>query len=404
MFFLAKKSIYSHTENNTSLHRVTNCAYFCSAFFNIEGDFMLYQIYSVLNGVVAVITFVFGILLFFVLVPNRGVFHNYRICRKLLAIAYLIMAGLNTVELFMSDGGSDPFITHYITLIVSSFQAFLFTYALITLINTEFLTLRRFIKELTPITILTVFCTISLVINLPNQIQFVIFYLGIAYYGFQLIKYTLLYNRQFDMYQEKLNNFFSEKESIRLRWTRFAFYIALSAGIMALTSEFLNSTFSAVIFILFFAFFYLYFGIKYLNHVFVFNTIEPVIHPGPEVKIEVLRLSNEDIAPAVDNWVKNKGFVKTGITLIDLAVTLNTNRTYLSTYINQQKGMNFNAWINWLRIEEAKAILSEYPKIPIAEVSEQLGYSEQSNFSRYFLKYTGTTPSSWRKEGSLSLQ
>ena len=130
----------------------------------------------------------------------------------------------------------------------------------------------------------------------------------------------------------------------------------------------------------------------------MFNIIEPIIHTESEPKSEFVRLSNDDISNSVEQWVRDKGYIKTGITLIELASQLKTNRTYLSNYINTQKGMNFNAWINWLRVEEAKKLMKERPKIPITEISEQLGYSEQSNFGRYFLKYTGKTPGSWRKE------
>lgn len=358
---------------------------------------MIHQIYLVLTGVVAVITFVFGILFLFMTIPGNKLYDNYRVCRKLLAIAYLIMFGLNLVELFMSKADNDPFITHYITLIISSFQSFLFTYALITLINTEYLTPRRIFTELVPIGLLTIGCSLSFLLHLPVEVEYGIFVVGIGYYSYQLIRYTLMFNRQFQQYERNFNNFFSENESNRMHWVRFAFYLALSAGIMALSSEFITIPIASIIFVLVFAFFYLFFGIRYLNYVYVFNTIEPVTHVVTDGIVES-RLTNEELARAVESWVQLKRFLQPGLTLNDLTIELNTNRTYLSNYINQNKGMNFNAWINWLRIEEAKDRLVHQPEMSIAEISEQVGYSEHSNFSRYFLKYTGTTPSVWRKD------
>jgi len=60
--------------------------------------------------------------------------------------------------------------------------------------------------------------------------------------------------------------------------------------------------------------------------------------------------------------------------------------------------MNFNAWINWLRVQESQTLLVELPQLTIAEISERLGYSDQGNFSRSFQKYMGTTPSSWKRD------
>jgi len=317
-----------------------------------------------------------------------------------LAGAYFIMAGVNMVSFFIGSNESHPFIIRYSTLIISSFQSFLFTSALITLISMEFLTKRRVLKELIPILTLTVFCFFGLLSNLPSDVLYAIFYVGTAYYIFQLIHYTRLFRHQFSSYQEKLDNYFSEREAAQLEWIQFSFYFALSVGIIALTSIFVTSIVVSMFFIVIYGFFYLYFGIKYLNYIYVFNTIEPVTHSDPEGKNELLRLGNEEVGEAVERWVQNKGFLKTGVTLIDLAAQLNTNRTYLSNYINQQKGMNFNSWVNWLRIEEGKLLLINSPQLSIAFVSEQLGYTEQSNFGRYFLKYTGTTPRQWRQEHS----
>lgn len=356
---------------------------------------MLQLAFLILVGITVVICLVFGILMLVLPVPHSEAINHYRIFRKLVAMAFLTMAGVNIAGFFIDPNVADQYIVRFITLIIALFQAFLFTYALITLINIEFLTKKRAIKELVPMVIISVFCSVGLIIKLPATVLNAIFYTGTAYYVFQLIYYTFLFSKQFRGYHEKLDNFTSEKEAFQLRWIQFSFYLAFSVGIMALISVFVTSTIVASFFIAVYAFFYLFFGIKYLNYIYVFKAIEPITHPEPMV--ESPRLSNDEIADAVEHWIRSKGFLQNGITLIDLAAHLNTNRTYLSNYINQRKGMNFNAWVNWLRVEESKVLLLENPQTSILEVSEQLGYSEQSNFGRYFLRYTGTTPRQWRQ-------
>jgi YesN/AraC family two-component response regulator len=99
----------------------------------------------------------------------------------------------------------------------------------------------------------------------------------------------------------------------------------------------------------------------------------------------------------INQWIQDKKFTTPGITLTDLAIEFNTNRTYLSMYVNAYKGVNFNAWINKLRIEEAQKLLVEQFDLSIIVISELLGYSDSSSFGRQFVKIAGCTPLTWRK-------
>jgi AraC-like DNA-binding protein len=80
-----------------------------------------------------------------------------------------------------------------------------------------------------------------------------------------------------------------------------------------------------------------------------------------------------------------------------MAQYLKIGRTTLSTFINNEEGMNFNSWINLLRVEEAKSLLIDYPHYNLTQISELIGYSEPSNFSRQFKLITSESPSVWRQ-------
>jgi YesN/AraC family two-component response regulator len=81
-----------------------------------------------------------------------------------------------------------------------------------------------------------------------------------------------------------------------------------------------------------------------------------------------------------------------------MAHWLGIGRTMLSQHINTNEAMNFNAWINHLRIEEAKQLMRQHPDYTFLQISELVGYSEQANFSRQFKIHAGKSPSVWRQK------
>ena len=93
-----------------------------------------------------------------------------------------------------------------------------------------------------------------------------------------------------------------------------------------------------------------------------------------------------------------KAFLKSGITMDDLAKFLGTNRTYISSYFNTEKGITFRQWINILRIEEAKLIITDDSKITMTELASRLGYADTSTFFRQFKAKEGVQPSVWKQK------
>lgn len=79
---------------------------------------------------------------------------------------------------------------------------------------------------------------------------------------------------------------------------------------------------------------------------------------------------------------------------------MGTNHNYLSQYLNNYKGMTFQIWLNTLRIEKSKILLTSGEKISIEEVGVRVGIPQSYNFSRWFKAITGTTPYQFRKQHS----
>ena len=75
-----------------------------------------------------------------------------------------------------------------------------------------------------------------------------------------------------------------------------------------------------------------------------------------------------------------------------LGITLN----YLNKAVHQQTGKTASQWIDISRVNRAKNLLQD-KSIPIIDVATAVGLDDQSYFSRFFKKMTGTTPSEYRK-------
>lgn len=74
----------------------------------------------------------------------------------------------------------------------------------------------------------------------------------------------------------------------------------------------------------------------------------------------------------------------------------NLTPRHFSTMIHKASGKMPLQWISLFVITEAKKLLAD-PKTSIKEVSEQLHFSEQSFFGRYFKQHTGFSPSHYKK-------
>ena len=94
-----------------------------------------------------------------------------------------------------------------------------------------------------------------------------------------------------------------------------------------------------------------------------------------------------------------KGYLSP-LKLEDLAIHLGTNRTTLSTVLNDHKG-GFLTYINSLRIHKLLTDLtidSELRKKTISELSEMYGFVNEKTFTTHFKKQTGLTPSYFIKQ------
>ena len=88
---------------------------------------------------------------------------------------------------------------------------------------------------------------------------------------------------------------------------------------------------------------------------------------------------------------------KTPGTIADYACEAGISENYLSRLVKQSTGRSVGAWIDIVRIQRAKRLLSS-TRLSIIDIAASVGIEDQSYFSRLFKKETGITPSAFRKK------
>lgn len=83
------------------------------------------------------------------------------------------------------------------------------------------------------------------------------------------------------------------------------------------------------------------------------------------------------------------------LTLDMVAEHVHLNPAYFSTLFKQSTGSSFKEYLNMVRIEESKRLLTN-TDYSIIDISLATGFEDQSYFSKVFKKYTGLTPKQYR--------
>ena len=96
---------------------------------------------------------------------------------------------------------------------------------------------------------------------------------------------------------------------------------------------------------------------------------------------------------------QEKLYLEPDISLARLSKLIGKSPQQTSTIINQYGRRNFNDFINFYRIQDAKNLLrsSDKDKFTISSIAFDMGFSSLSSFNSAFKKIEGTTPSSYRK-------
>ena len=351
----------------------------------------------------------FGFYFLLAQTPEKAIFENYLRSRRIMGMALLLLAANYSVHFFFGIRFKNVHAAILMNLSTYFLCYYLFSSALITLLDRFYITRKRI---RTHIILWIIFSGLSGVVLLlfPDGIVQKSTLLALAAW---LVVYGLVLSRRVIVAYRRAVRIFDDTHAddigAYIKWLSIFTYWALIFGVGCGLLTFLPDEY-VYIWILSSIPFYVYLYHCYQNYLLFYEQVENAMEDGMiseeedpcDTKLEqIQKLENpsyrSEMAEKINGWIDAEGYIQSGLTIKKLADMLQTNRTYLSEYIKTTYGASFRDWITGLRINYAKRLLAQYPRLTVADISERSGFLSPSHFIRLFKENSGCTPAKWRK-------
>lgn len=256
----------------------------------------------------------------------------------------------------------------------------------------------------------------------------------LSIFGFaSLLVYALAAQALLKPYQTIITAQFSDIEKINLQWLRLLIYFCLATALVSATIEFtrlltdlyvgpriLASLLMSVMMIY-------SIGIMGIRQPAILGSGEWMLSPQASAEIgNPATTASTGDAPVIEEeatgkylksglnqeeselfWEKllqhmqtQKPYLENGLKLSELADQMDLLSNHLSQIINTHAGKSFFDFVNEYRVETAKTLLRDADKQrhSVASIALDAGFNSQNTFYNQFKKYTGTTPSKYKKQ------
>lgn len=323
---------------------------------------------------------------------------NYRISRYILGMATGLMAVYCIFRLIIPQHHGD-YIDFWMLVSFTLLFSWLTYASFLFMIETPRYLIKNFIADgLIPFGFMLVSGFIGIIIPAAQKAMMVIF--GCIYsIKCAWMLYTCL--KEYLKCRNEIENYYDEGPD--MKWMNFSLILSFILYISTILVFYIHSL--QLIYYSVVPFIYVYLVFKVIG--FATKKIDNIrkknlyleAEPKP-VKKEKTRDISEKMRPLVDRWVEDKRFCREGLNIKDVALEMGTNQNYLSQYINNVLGTTFQIWLNTLRIEESKILLTSKEKMSIEEIGIKVGIPQNYNFSRWFKQLNEITPFQYRRQYS----
>lgn len=352
----------------------------------------------------------FGFYFLFAKTPEKAIFENYLRSRRIMGVAILLLAANYSVHFFFGIRFKNANAAILMNLSTYFLCYWLFSSSLTTLLDRFYITKRRLRTHICLWILFSILSGIVLLL-LPKGILQTTAMFALATW---LVIYGLFLTRRLLKTYHKVIRIFNDTHAddigAYIKWLSIFTYWAVIFGVGCGLLTFLPDEY-IYIWILSSVPFYIYLFLCYLNYLLFYEQVENAMEDGITSEDENLcgttnqkqeqkqetPFYHAEIEKKIKGWIDTDGYIRPGLTIKELSDKLQTNRTYLSEYIKTKYEMSFRDWITGLRIEYAKRLLAQNPRLTVADISEKSGFLSPSHFIRMFKENAGCTPVKWKK-------
>lgn len=235
------------------------------------------------------------------------------------------------------------------------------------------------------------------------KVQKILFYLTRLVFAAQVIL-CFIYGRKLVVsYHNRIANFYSDLENRTIDWVQYFLYIIVIGSILSTVFNFIGRKQFAESFILlaipsaFFSaliFFVGFLGFMQKHSVADLEKDEKDLSTANRSDNNLTLLHNK----LIELFEKEKAYTKHDLKITDVSMELGTNRSYVSSFINNNFSCSFSDFVNGYRVKEAKELLkNDVNEIySLNHIAESSGFGSVGTFIRVFKAFEGVTPGKYR--------
>lgn len=119
-----------------------------------------------------------------------------------------------------------------------------------------------------------------------------------------------------------------------------------------------------------------------------------------KIQSQQIKPKNKSFRDLEKSIIEEKLYLNPNFKLREIASALNLSEGYISQLISKNSDLNFNNFVNKLRIEESKIMLKNksYSNYTITAIGLESGFNSKTSFYSAFKKFTNKTPTEFRKD------
>jgi AraC-like DNA-binding protein len=221
----------------------------------------------------------------------------------------------------------------------------------------------------------------------------------------QFSVYQFFIHNRWTKYQTVIQQEVSNPENVSISWVRFFlavfllvnlfFLFSLFAVIHLESKEWLFESVGVIFALSIFAL-----GYKGILQREILQPSARELNSDPPIAIRENKPQDQELIDRVVAYMKEKKpFLDPELTLSSLARELSLNRSQLSQLINGGMDDNFYNFVNKFRVEEVKKLMvdPQYHNFNMLGLALEAGFKSKSTFNLIFKRFTGLTPSEYKK-------